>query len=129
MDVRDYKSVWDQYKNDLMPRLLEIAIIIGAIFILQPPTWYYFGITLATIISLISFVKNHWLSSTNRPAFSVKSWVRSFIIGSVLWWMWYFLEGWTIIFGIIAIAAWRMWQQKELVKKTIDAGVELLEKK
>jgi len=129
MDVRDYKSVWDQYKKDLMPRLLEIAIIIGVIFIVQPPTWYFFGITLATTISVIGMVKKYKLSRTKRPAFSLKSWLRSFIIGSIIWWMWYFLEGWTIIFGIIAIAAWRMWQQKELVKKTIQSGVELLEKK
>ena len=129
MDLTKPSQTWNKYKKKLIPRLIEMVIIISAFFIIKPQNWWQGGLMLGLLIMSMGIIKKAWYFKTIKPKVEFYSFLSSFAFGSFIIFMWHSLKGWTIILGVIAMALWRMWQQKKLVKETIDAGVSLLEGK
>lgn len=129
MEVNKPKTVWNRYKKNLIPRFIEIAFILFTIFLFKPNTWFKFGLIFATATFIIGLSKSLYLRRDIKPQATFKSFIKSFVIGSILFVMWTNLRGWSILIGIVIVAAWKIYQQKDLYLETIRSTADLIEGK
>jgi len=124
MDLTDYGGLWKKYKRELKKRIGDIITALAVIFILSPGTWYEFGAVLGGTIALIGLLKGLWLKKLSWSI--AKGIPKSFTIGAIIFIMWQYLHGWTIIFGLFAIAGWKIWQSWAFYKDVVQSGADML---
>ena len=129
MNIKDYKGTWNRYKKGLLPRLIDIVVIIASVIVFKANVWWKFGIVVSLSIFLLGIISRYWAVKPIDWLGSIKNLPKSFMFAVIFFVLWKFLSAWSIIIAIVALAAWRMWQQKALIKETIGAGVDLLERK
>lgn len=129
MDWTNYEENWNKYKKGLVPRFLELGIIIFVIAVINPQSMLGFGFLMASTILFITLAKKIYHRAKIKTFEPVLLFTKSFILGCILFLMWANLKGWTIIIGVVAIAAWRMYQQRTFIKDAVQSGARLLEGK
>lgn len=126
-DLRDYKGMYQRNKSGFVPAVIQIVGIITLLYFIKPTHWYAFGAIVAVFVFAFTVIWTWYHKQKLRWDKLGLATIKTFIYAVGFYFLWYYVGAYSIWLVIIAIAGYKMWKGRALVKDVIKSGASLLE--